>query len=116
VQLLNSDGKVIDSSRTDFAGRFSFRDFPETGDYRVRVTVPPGWSATTPTSRTFLISRGDSSVNGLNFGLHRTSAGNTRAAAPLAATRAGSSTLSHSTSDDTLLNARDRAIADLFPA
>jgi hypothetical protein len=121
VQLLNNDGKVIGSARTDFAGRFSFRDFPETGDYRVRVTVPPGWSATTPTTRTFLISRGDSSVNGLNFGLHRTSAGNNRAAATLATTtRAGSSTLSHATSDsasdDTLLNARDQAIRDLFPA
>lgn len=75
VELLNDEGEVIAATRTDRAGRYSFDQFGETGDYRVRVVVPPGRAATTPDSLAFLISAGDATVRGMNFGLRPTGPG-----------------------------------------
>ena len=40
VELLNDAGKVIATSNTDSNGRYRFR-LTETGDYQVRVVLPP---------------------------------------------------------------------------
>src|SRR5262249_17463472 len=78
VELVNDDGEVIASTFTDRSGRYRFSRFPETGDYQVRVVVPASLAVTTRNPQSFLISTGDASRQGLNFGLrlaNRTAAG-----------------------------------------
>ncbi len=71
VELLNDEGTVVATTVTDNHGRYVFDDFHETGDYQVRIVVPDGQTATTPTTIEVLISAGDVSLRGLNFGLYR---------------------------------------------
>jgi peroxidase len=68
VDLLK-EGEAVATTRTDRQGRYSFRDFPETGDYQVRVTLPAALLATTANPRDVLISSGDVSVQNVNFGV-----------------------------------------------
>ena len=68
-ELLNDAGDVLPSTSTDTYGRYSFRQMAETGDYQVRVVVPPLLQVTPNSSRSFLISRGDVTLSGLDFGL-----------------------------------------------
>jgi hypothetical protein len=78
VELLNDAGDVIATTLTDRFGRYSFNQFGETGDYQVRVVLPATLIATTPSSRSFLISTGDEIERNLNFGVrlaNRTSPG-----------------------------------------
>ena len=74
VELLNGDGAVIATTQTDRLGRYRFTDFAETGDYQVRLIVPSGWVSTTPTQQSFLISTGDQTVRGIDFGIRRAGA------------------------------------------
>lgn len=69
LELLNDEGTVIATTRTDRTGRYSFDQFPETGDFQVRVVVPANMVATTANPREFLISTGDVVVRGQDFGL-----------------------------------------------
>jgi hypothetical protein len=62
VQLLNSDGEVVASTRTDLFGRFRFTQFTGTGDYEVQVIVPSVLAATTVNPQSFLISAGNASA------------------------------------------------------
>jgi hypothetical protein len=72
VELLNSDGAVIATTRTGRDGRYYFTQFPETGDYQVRVTPPAGSVPTTAGPKDVLISAGDVTVRDQNFGLRST--------------------------------------------
>src|SRR5262249_57568294 len=56
LELLNDEGEVIATTRTDRQGRYRFNQFGETGDYQVRVVVPSGLTATTDNPKGFLIS------------------------------------------------------------
>jgi peroxidase len=67
VELLNGAGKVIASSRTDGNGRYRL-NVTETGDFRVRVVLPPR-KTTITTTRDVLVSRGDLTMPGVDFGL-----------------------------------------------
>jgi hypothetical protein len=69
VELLNDEGEVIASTRTGLTGRYSFDEMTETGDFQVRVAVPPLLRLTTENPMEFLISRGDVTITGLDFGL-----------------------------------------------
>jgi peroxidase len=69
VELLNDEGVVIASTRTDSSGRYRFTQFRETGDYQVRVVVSDRLQVTPASPQDVLISRGDVSVGGLDFGL-----------------------------------------------
>jgi peroxidase len=69
VELLNDDGVVIASTVTDASGRYRFTQFRETGDYQVRVVVSDRLQVTPANPQDVLISRGDVSVGGLDFGL-----------------------------------------------
>ncbi len=90
IELLNGDGEVIDSTVTGRDGRYFFNNFPETGDYAIRITLPTGMTSTTPSTQTFLISRGNVTVFGLDFGLRVTRP--TAQPTPLATTSLGSVT------------------------
>lgn len=70
VELLDDEGAVLDTQRTNRDGRYRFRTsaFHETGDYQVRVTMPSGFVATTDLSHGVSISAGDQRVGGVNFG------------------------------------------------
>jgi hypothetical protein len=69
LELLNDDGDVVASTRTDRLGRYRFDQFGETGDYQVRVVVPSSLAVTTTNPKGFLISAGDVNLAGVDFGL-----------------------------------------------
>ncbi len=69
VELLNGDGDVIATTLTNSRGRYQFNTFSETGDYQVRIVVPNRLRATSATTRDVLISRGDQTIAGVDFGL-----------------------------------------------
>ena len=68
VQLLNDEGVVLATTRTGRGGRYRFTSFNETGDYTVRVVLPARLTLAN-TDRVVLVSRGDLTVNNINFGL-----------------------------------------------
>lgn len=72
LQLLNDEGDVIAMTRTDSSGRYSFNQFAETGDFQIEVVVPPELTVTRTNPKPILISRGDVSLSGLDFGLRLT--------------------------------------------
>jgi peroxidase len=69
VELLNDEGDVIATTVTNGRGRYQFSAFSETGDYQIRIVVPNRMRATTATTRDVLISRGDQTIAGVDFGL-----------------------------------------------
>jgi hypothetical protein len=69
VELLDDEGEVIASTVTDRRGRYWFDEFRETGDYQVRVVAPDRYRMTTRSTEDVLISRGDVTVSGVDFGM-----------------------------------------------
>lgn len=69
VELLDDEGSVIATAITNERGRYQFNSFRETGDYQVRIIVPNRFRAVTAETVELLISRGDESIAGVNFGL-----------------------------------------------
>ena len=69
VELLNDEGDVIATTVTSSRGRYQFDTFHETGDYQVRVVIPNRLRATTRTTIDALVSRGDQTISGVNFGM-----------------------------------------------
>jgi hypothetical protein len=67
VELLDDEGEVIATRRTDFSGRFRFNEFDETGDFAIRVVLPLYLNVTTENPLEILISAGDQTVSGVNF-------------------------------------------------
>jgi hypothetical protein len=70
VQLQDAGGNVLATAVTDRHGRYSFNQqsgVGGTGNYNVRLVVPPGSTQTSDNPATVLISRGDTSVSGVNF-------------------------------------------------
>jgi peroxidase len=72
VDLLNDEGDPIASTVTVFGGFYHFDDLHETGDHQIRIFVPRGFTATTDTTKEFLIPTGDTVVRNVNFGLTAT--------------------------------------------
>jgi hypothetical protein len=69
VQLINPDGDVVATATTDSTGRYRFTQFRETGDYQVQVVVSDQLQVTPSNPQSVLISRGDVSVGGTDFGI-----------------------------------------------
>jgi hypothetical protein len=88
VQLLDSSGTVVSTTRTDANGRYLFNNFnglDATGSYTVAVVVPSGFVSTSPVSVGVAISRGD--INAIvSFGLDESSS---MAASVLVSTSSG---------------------------
>jgi hypothetical protein len=69
VELLDDEGEVVAMTVTDRSGRYTFATFHETGDYQVRVVVPDRFRATTSSEQDVLVSSGDETLAGVDFGL-----------------------------------------------
>ena len=69
VQLINPDGDVVATTTTDSSGRYRFTQFRETGDYQVKVVASDQLQVTPANPQPVLISRGDVSIGGVDFGL-----------------------------------------------
>jgi peroxidase len=69
IQLLDEDGTVVATTKTDRDGRFRFDRFGGAGDYSVLITTPTGMKLTTANTLDFHIVSGGQSARGLNFGL-----------------------------------------------
>lgn len=74
VELVNDEGEVIETAVSSRGGNYRLTDFPETGDFVVRMVTPTGQTLTTAGEREILVSAGDVSLRGLNFGLRATPA------------------------------------------
>jgi hypothetical protein len=73
VQLQDSDGNLVASTVTDSQGHYSFTQqngLSATGNYSVSLVLPAGASQTSANPATVLISRGDTTVNGVDFVLN----------------------------------------------
>src|SRR5437764_9778967 len=68
VQLLDSNGTIMDTTVTGRDGRYRFNSFHETGQYQVRVVLLTNLAAA-KTTRDVLISRGGMTLSGMNFAL-----------------------------------------------
>lgn len=69
VELLNDEGDVVATTATDSFGRYRFTQFRETGDYQIRVVVPAAIQVTPGNPREVLVSKGDVSIGGQDFGI-----------------------------------------------
>jgi hypothetical protein len=82
VQLRNEDGDVVDTTRTDFRGEYSFNQLSgpasdptispglsSVGVYSITVIPPRGTRQTSSTARSIQITRGDLHANNVNFSL-----------------------------------------------
>jgi hypothetical protein len=72
VQLEDDSGNVLATTVTDSRGNYRFDNFHGiggTGNYTVRLVVPPGFTQTSANPSTILISRGDVNVNDVDFSL-----------------------------------------------
>jgi hypothetical protein len=69
VQLLDEDGNIMGTTKTDRAGRFRFNQFGGAGDYHVQIVLPTGSKLTTDGLLDLHIASGDQFLKGLNFGL-----------------------------------------------
>jgi hypothetical protein len=87
VQLQNTDGDVLATTRTDAYGEYRFDQLsgpsanPEvssgvsaTGYYQIALVLPSGWSQLTSDPEPVLISRGNIHVHHVDFGIGRTDA------------------------------------------
>ncbi|MCA9118542.1 MAG: carboxypeptidase regulatory-like domain-containing protein [Planctomycetaceae bacterium] len=69
VELLNDDGDVVATTKTDRNGRYRFSEFRETGDYQVRVAASSTLGNTTDLVQDVLISRGNQRLLGIDLGV-----------------------------------------------
>src|SRR5206468_7860177 len=70
VQLEDDSGTVLATTVTDRQGHYRFDNFngiEGTGNYKVALVVPSGFTQTSANPSPILISRGDVNVSGVNF-------------------------------------------------
>ena len=75
VELEDSSGNVLATTRTDANGHYSFNPqngLDGTGNYTVRIVTPSGYKQFSPNPPTIPISRGGVGVFGVNFLIERT--------------------------------------------
>ncbi len=70
VELLNSEGDIVDTTTTLASGKYNFSGL-ELDTYEVRVVMPDGWKQTTRDGEDIKITRGQI-VSGVNYGFART--------------------------------------------
>jgi len=82
VQLRNENGDIVDTTRTDFRGHYSFNQLSgpasrptitpglsSVGLYSITITAPRGTKQTNPNPGPIQITRGDVRANNVNFSL-----------------------------------------------
>jgi peroxidase len=74
VQLQDDSGNLLATTTTDSSGHYRFDQqsgMSATGYYTVSLVLPDGMTQTTRSPGAMLISRGDMSLSGVNFGVAR---------------------------------------------
>lgn len=72
LQLVDGGGDVLATATSDLFGNYAFNGFnglTGTGEYGVQLVVPDGLLPTSENPLTVLISRGDVTMTGVNFGV-----------------------------------------------
>ncbi len=69
VELLDTDGEVVDSATTNSRGQYRLDNVVETGRYTQRVTPKASMVVSSPSSISIVVSRGDVRLRDLNFQL-----------------------------------------------
>ena len=69
LELVDDEGEVIATTITGADGRYSFSNFDETGSYQVRLSFMADVIPTTSDSLNVLVSSGEFSADGLDFGV-----------------------------------------------
>ena len=75
VELVDGSGDVLATTVTDKSGAYRFNQLDGvsgTGDYTVRIVVPPGFAQKSRDPSTIAISRGGMSVKQVDYTLART--------------------------------------------
>lgn len=67
ITLLDTNGNVVATTVTDANGNYAFLGLPP-GDYTVRISPPPGFTLTTPTTVNVTLTAAQNATN-INFGL-----------------------------------------------
>lgn len=67
VELIDSDGNVIDSVSTDANGNYAFDSVSESGSYQVRVAESDEWVVAGTDTWDLSISNGDEEMDGVDF-------------------------------------------------
>jgi hypothetical protein len=67
VELVDSDGNVIDSALTDANGNYAFDSVTQSGAYQVRVAESDEWDVAGTGTWDLSISNGDEDMGGINF-------------------------------------------------
>ena len=74
IELVDAtSGTVVGTTTTDERGNYRVDIFDGlgTGQYKVREVVPTGWTQTTRDAGVIQVTRGDTFVDGIDFGVHR---------------------------------------------
>ena len=67
VELVDSDGSVLDSVMTDANGDYSFDSVTESGSYQVRVAESDEWVVAGTGTWDLSISNGDENMDQIDF-------------------------------------------------
>ncbi|NND98676.1 MAG: peroxidase [Pirellulaceae bacterium] len=67
VELVDSDGIVLDSVLTDANGRYAFDSVTQSGSYQVRIAKSDQWVTSGTDSWDLSISNGDEDMDGIDF-------------------------------------------------
>ncbi|WP_404306882.1 peroxidase family protein [Neorhodopirellula lusitana] len=67
VQLLDSEGNLIDTTLTDSKGNYAFDSVTQSGSYQVQIAVSDEWTVEGDDSWDISISNGDEQLRGINF-------------------------------------------------
>lgn len=67
VELIDSDGVVIDSALTDADGQYAFDSVTESGSYQVRIAQSDQWEVVGASTWDLSISNGEEDMSGIDF-------------------------------------------------
>lgn len=67
VELVDSDGNLVDSVLTDAAGNYAFDSVTQSGSYQVRVVESEEWDVAGSGTWDLSISNGDEEMDGIDF-------------------------------------------------
>lgn len=67
VELVDSDGSVLDSVLTDANGNYAFDSVTQSGSYQVRIAESDQWGVTGTGTWDLSISNGDEDMDGIDF-------------------------------------------------
>ena len=67
VELLDSNGEVVDTAITDERGNYRFNDFAESGSYTIQMATSEEYTVLGSGSLSVQVSNGEESLRGMDF-------------------------------------------------